>query len=139
MKPIVIRSTVVPGSFEYDYRYFDVDVNVVQNENILKSFKYNNCEVLGYDLSTLTDDYESYLASNTGFAIVNNIEFQCSGVQINLDHDDYALGSPSDSFTDYGALPFVLAEDVRTFLTFEFDHGAEKNRICNFYINFGIW
>ena len=130
------RSSVVPGSFEYDYRYFDVDVNVVQNENVLKSFEYHNCEVLEYDLSTLTDDYESYLASNTGFAIVNTIEFNCSGVQINPDNDD--LSSALDSFTDYGSLPFTLAEDVRTFLTFDFDHGSEKIESVIFTLTSGF-
>ena len=120
-------STLNAGSsFEFDYRYFDVDVNVVQNENILKSLKYKNCEILEYGISTLTDDYESYLASNTGFAIVNTIEFRCGGVHINLEHDEYNLNFPYLSFTDYGSLPFTLAEDVRTFLTFEFDHGSEK-------------
>ena len=120
-------STLTGGSsFEYNYRFFDVDANVVQNENILKSFTYKNCEITRYGISTLTDDYESYLASNTGFAIVNNIEFRCGGVHINLDHNDIILNSASLSFTDYGPLPFALAEDVRTFLTFEFDHGSEK-------------
>ena len=120
-------STLTGGSsFEHNYRFFDVDVNVVQNENILKSFKYKNCEVLGYGISTLTDDYESYLRSDSGFAIVNNIEFRCGGVHINLDQNESILDSASSSFTDYGPLPFALAEDVRTFLTFEFDNGSEK-------------
>ena len=122
------RSSTLTGgnSFEYDYRFFDVDVNVVQNENILKSLHYKNCEVSGYGLSTLTDDYESYLRSDTGFAIVNNIEFRCGGMHVNLGHDAYSLGSPSQSFTDYGPLPFAAANDIHTFLTFEFDHGSEK-------------
>jgi hypothetical protein len=39
-------STLTAGnSFDYDYRFFDIDVNIVQNENILKSFKYKNCEI----------------------------------------------------------------------------------------------
>ena len=131
-------STLTGGSsFEHNYRFFDVDANVVQNENVLKSFKYKNCEITRYGISTLTDDYESYLASNTGFAIVNNIEFRCGGVHINLDHNDIILNSASLSFTDYGPLPFALAEDVRTFLTFEFDHGSEKIE-SDFYANISI-
>lgn len=132
-------STLTGGnSFEYDYRYFDVDVNVVQNESILKSFKYNNCEISGYGLSTLTDDYESYLASNTGFAIINNIQFRCSGVGINLAYDKSDLNSVSRSFTDYGSLPFTFAEDVRAFLTFEFDHGSEKIESVIFTLTSGF-
>ena len=41
------------GAFEYNYRYFDVDVNVVQNENILKSFTYRNCEISEYGIYPL--------------------------------------------------------------------------------------
>jgi len=120
-------STLTAGnSFEYNYRFFDVDVNIVQNENILKSFKYKNCEISSYGLSTLTDDYESYLASNTGFAIVNTIDFRCGGVHINLEDKIPNSKLAQNSFTDYGSLPFTLAENVRTFLTFEFDNGAEK-------------
>ena len=101
-------STLTGGSsFEYNYRYFDVDVNVVQNENILKSLHYDNCEISEYGLSTLTDDYESYLKSNSGFVVVNTIEFRCGGVHINLDHEKYSLDSASSVFTDYGSLPFT--------------------------------
>ena len=126
------------NSFDYNYRYFDIDVNVVQNGNILKSFEYNNCEISSYGLSTLNDDYESYLASNTGFAIVNNIEFKCSGVHINLENNvSNSILTPA-SFTDYGPLPFKLAEDVRTFLTFEFDHGAEKIESVIFTLTSGF-
>lgn len=120
-------STLTGGSsLEYNYRFFDVDANVIQNENILKSFKYKNCEISRYGISTLTDDYESYLRSDAGFAIVNNMEFRCGGVHINLDQNEAVLDSTPSSFTDYGPLPFALAEDVRTFLTFEFDNGSEK-------------
>ena len=57
-------STLTGGSsFEFDYRFFDVDVNVIQNDDILKSFSYKNCEITEHNITTLTDDYESYLAS----------------------------------------------------------------------------
>ena len=43
-------STLTGGSaFEYDYRFFDVDVNVVQNEAVLKSIHYKNCEVADWN------------------------------------------------------------------------------------------
>ena len=126
------------GSFEYDYRFFDVDVDIVQNNDILKSLKYRNCEISEYYISTLTDDYESYLVSDTGFAVVNNIEFRCGGVHINLDDNEYGLNDTSHNFTDYGSLPFALAEDVRTFLTFEFDHGSEKIESVIFTLTSGF-
>jgi len=130
-------NTLTAGSaFEYNYRYFDVDVNVVQNENILKSFTYRNCEISEYGISTLTDDYESYLAPNTGFAVVNSIDFRCGGVHMNLEQNKHNL-KPID-FTDYGSLPFTLANDVSTFLTFEFDNGAEKIESVIFTLTSGF-
>jgi len=131
-------STLTAGSaFEYDYRYFDVDVNIVQNENVLKSLQYKNCEISEYGISTLTDDYESYLAPNTGFVIVNSIEFGCGGVHINLKNNLYN-SNPEISFTDYGSLPFALAEDARTFLTFEFNDGSEKIESVIFTLTSGF-
>ena len=135
----VYRMTTLTGqNFDYNYRYFDVDVNVVQNGNVLKSLTYNNCSITSYGLSTLTDDYESYLASNTGFAIVNEVEFGCGGVHINLDQNKSKPTYAKAGFTDYGPLPFKLAEDVRTFLTFEFDNGAEKIESVIFTLTSGF-
>ena len=114
------------SSFEYNYRFFDVDVNVVQNESVLKSLNYKHCEISEYGVKTLTDDYESYHSSNSGFAIVNSIEFNCGGTHFDLDRPLYNSNPRLSQYTDYGPLPFALAEDVRTFLTFEFDNGAEK-------------
>jgi hypothetical protein len=78
------------------------------------------------------------LASNTGFAVVDSIEFRCSGVHINLEHNVYNSNLTPSSFTDYGPLPFTLAEDVRTFLTFEFDNGGEKIESVIFTVTSGF-
>lgn len=126
------------GTLDYEHRYFDVDVNVVQNETILKSFEYNKCEISSNNVSTLNDDYESYLASNTGFAVVDSVEFRCSGVHINSDKNSSTPTHMKMGLTDYGSLPFPLAEDVRTFLTFNFDHGAEKIESVIFTLTAGF-
>ena len=126
------------GAFDYEHRYFDVDVNIVQNETILKSLEYHKCEVSSNTVSTLTDDYESYLASNTGFAIVDSVEFRCSGVHINLENNSSSPTRVDMELIDYGALPFLLAEDVRTFLTFDFDHGVEKIESVIFTLTAGF-
>ena len=120
-------STLTGGSaFEYDYRFFDVDVNIVQNDAVLKSISYRNCEVANYGILTITDDYESYMLSNSGFAIVNSIEFRCGGSHINLGNTFSISHSSNIGLIDHGSLPFKQAEDVHTFLTFEFDNGSEK-------------
>lgn len=132
-------STLTAGSaFEYDYRYFDVDVNVVQNENVLKSLNYKNCEVSEYGITTLTDDYESYLRPESGFAIVNSIEFRCGGVHIDLEKNPYDQYLSPHTIIDHGSLPFVQAEDVHSFLTFEFDNGSEKIESVIFALTSGF-
>ena len=112
------------SSFEYDYRFFDATVNVMQNDVILKTLEYRHCEIIDYGITTLSDDYESYMASNTGFAVVDRIDFQCGGVHI--DSEKPKTYSRERTYSDSGTLPFALAENVRTILTFEFESGIER-------------
>lgn len=122
------RLTKLTGgsAFEYNHKFFDIDVNVMQASAVLKSFSYKNCEISSHSVTTQTDDYESYHAANSGFAIVNSIEFNCGGVSINQEELFPSVRPGEKTFTDYGALPFKQANDVRTFLTFDFDNGAER-------------
>ena len=132
-------STLTAGSaFEYNYRYFDVDVNIVQNEDILKSLQYENCEISEYGITTLTDDYESYMLPNSGFAIVNSIEFRCGGVHIDLEKNPYGPYLSPHTIIDHGTLPFTQAENVHSFLTFEFDNGSEKIESVIFSLTSGF-
>ena len=132
-------STLTGGSsMEYNYRFFDVDVNIVQNEDVLKSLQYKNCEVSEYGISTVNDAYESYLKPDSGFAIVNSIEFRCGGVHINLENNGDSPYPAPEGLIDYGPLPFTLAENVRTFLTFDFNHGAEKIESVIFNLTSGF-
>ena len=70
------------AAFDYEHRFFDVDVEVMQDSTVLKSFSYRNCEIASQSVTTQNDDYESYHIPNSGFAIVNSIEFNCGGVSI---------------------------------------------------------
>jgi hypothetical protein len=114
------------SAFDYNHRFFNIDVNVMQSTNILKSFSYKNCEIQSHSVITQNDDYESYHSSNAGFAIVNSMEFNCGGVSINDEKILPSVRPGERTFTDYGALPFKQANDLHTFLTFDFDNGAEK-------------
>lgn len=132
-------STLTGGSsFEFNHRFFDVDVNVMVDETVLKSFEYNNCEISSHGVTTVNDDYESYVTSNSGFAIVNSIEFRCGGVHINQDQNVPSSYRSSSSLTDYGSLPFKQANDIHTFLTFEFNNGAEKIESVIFTLTSGF-
>ena len=41
------------ASIEYNYRYFDVDVDFLRDDNEIGSIGYYNCEILSYVTETL--------------------------------------------------------------------------------------
>ena len=119
------------ASFEYNYRFFDVDVDFTRSGESFLGMNYRNCEISDYKVETLNShDYESYLSSKSGFAIVDNIDFQCSGV--NLDND-YVSVIENQLRTEtigvvhnYPLTSGKYAEDVRTFVNLHYDNGIER-------------
>jgi len=76
-----LMKTTGGNSFNYDYRFFDVDVDFTRDGESFLQLNYYNCEIFDYKVETLNShDFESYLSSKSGFAIVDTIEFQCGGV-----------------------------------------------------------
>ena len=115
------------SGFEYDYRFFDVEVEISKNDNnTVRNIDYYNCEVLDYKVETLKDDYESYgFYEKVGFAIVDDIDFRCGGV--NSEAEPYPKSrSPSQVIYEYDQTSFSFAEDARTIVTLKFDEGTEK-------------
>ena len=111
------------NGFEYQSKYFDVDVDFVKNNESGLILNYNNCSIDNYQVETLdSNDYESYF-KEVGFAIVDKIDFECSGVT--FDNNVKPMTS-STSFVDYGESGFNFANDMRTVVTFSFDGGMEK-------------
>ncbi|MFQ5476806.1 MAG: hypothetical protein ACE5DT_07250 [Nitrosopumilus sp.] len=112
------------AAFDYHYKYFDVDADFVKNGESIMVLDYNNCRIANYQVETLdSNDYESYF-KEVGFAIVDKIDFVCSGV--NSDTNDVKTVSSDNTFTDYGASGFTFANDVKTSVTFFFSDGTEK-------------
>jgi hypothetical protein len=110
-------------AFAYQFKLFDVDVDFVKNGESIITLDYNNCRVDNYKVETLdSNDYESYF-KEVGFAIVDKIDFACSG--LNTDNDVKVM-STSSSFTDYGESGFKFANNMKTSVTFFFDWGVEK-------------
>ena len=108
------------AAFDYQYKYFDVDVDFVRDEKSIISLDYDNCRVDNYHIETLdSNDYESYF-KDVGFALVDMIDFVCSGVNSNSDV------STSESFTNYGKSEFTFANNMKTSVTFNYDFGSEK-------------
>jgi len=108
------------AAFDYQYKYFDVDVDFVRDEKSIISLDYDNCRVDNYHIETLdSNDYESYF-KDVGFALVDMIDFVCSGVNSNSDV------STSESFTNYGKSEFTFANNMKTSVTFNYDFGSEQ-------------
>jgi len=131
------------NSFEYDYRFFDVDVDFTRDGESFLALDYYNCEIDDYLVETLNShDYESYLSSKSGFAIVDTIEFQCGGVSSDNGYghildNQYRTGS-LDTVYDYPRTSYKYAEDVRTFVTFQYDNGIERIEFPVFEITNGF-
>ncbi len=120
------------SSFEYNYKFFDVDVDLTRDSQSIRVLHYYNCEILEYEAVTLnSNDYESYTSSKTGFAVVDKIEFRCGGI------NGESPNTATFASVDYGTV-YTFAEDARTFITFEFDKGAEKIEFTSFELNSGF-
>ena len=110
------------AAFDYQFKYFDVDADFVKEGKSIITLDYNNCRINNYQVETLdSNNYESYF-KEVGFAIVDKIDFVCSGLTSNND----VKITPNDSFTNYGESGFKFANDVKTSVTFMFENGVEK-------------
>jgi len=120
------------SSFEFNYRFFDVDVDLIRDDKTVRTLHYYNCEILDYEAVTLnSNDYESYTSPKTGFAVVDKIEFRCGG--LNGESPENATFQNIDYGTTYS-----FAENVRTFIIFEFNNGVEKIEFTNFELISGF-
>jgi hypothetical protein len=109
-------------TYDYTFKYFDVDADFVKMGESIITLDYNNCRIDNYQVETLdSNDYESYF-KKVGFAIVDKIDFVCSG----LTSDNDIEITKNNSFTDYGESGFTFANDMKTSVTFFFENGAEK-------------
>ena len=122
---------------EWNYQLFEVDVDFVKDGKSLKTLGYHDCLVDDYHVVTLRDDQESYMSSKTGFAIVDDIDFQCAGIDY-LTEEYEETWQKTYTTTDYGPSPYKFAEDVRTFVTFDFDQGIERVEFPYFEITSGF-
>ena len=111
------------SAFDHQYKYFDIDADFMKEDKSILSIDYRNCRIDNYQVETLdSNDYESYFAK-IGFAIVDKIDFVCSGLDSNNDVRQIAA---NNSFTDYGKSGFKFANNMTTSVTFMFENGMEK-------------
>jgi len=111
------------AAFDYQLKHFDVTADFVKEGESVISIEYSNCRIDNYQVETLdSNDYESYF-KEVGFAIVDKIDFVCSGVNsINDAKTMYA----EKTFVDYGESEFNFANNMRTSMTFMFENGIEQ-------------
>jgi hypothetical protein len=108
------------AAFDYQLKYFDVNADFMKNGESVISLDYRACRVDNYQIETLdSNDFESYF-KEIGFAIVDKIDFVCSGVNSN---NEFSM--PTEPLTDFGESEFIFASDMRTSVTFLYDDGAE--------------
>jgi hypothetical protein len=111
-------------AFDYHLKYFDVDASFVKDGESIIILDYNNCRIDNYKVETLdSNDYESYF-KGIGFAIVDKIDFVCSG--LNSNYSDANLINGYSSITDFGPSGFKFANNMSTVVTFNFENGLEK-------------
>ncbi len=67
---------------QHDYGQFDVDVYLHKEGVTLRHFKYVDCSVIDYQVTTLFDKEEGWTTSK-GFAIIDEFEFSCNGYKPN--------------------------------------------------------
>lgn len=137
---------------DYNYKFFDIDVEFTHasgkynmknlsyhaaggDDEILpknveprKTIHYVDCQVADYVVGTQYNGYRSYnIQAETGFAIVETIEFQCGGINSEVASQDVlSYKTAPDKINDFSKLDYKHSDDVRTFVTFEFDNGIEK-------------
>ncbi|MFQ5497187.1 MAG: hypothetical protein ACE5DU_04795 [Nitrosopumilus sp.] len=111
------------AAFDYQFKYFDVDADFVKDGVSVNSLDYNNCRIDNYGIETLdSNDFESYF-KEVGFAIVDKIDFVCSGLTSN---NDANITATTGTLIDHGTSEFRFANDMRTSVTFSFNDGMEK-------------
>ena len=124
-------------SYEYQYQLFEADVAYIKNGETIRKLSYHDCMIENYKVRTLNDSYESYTSSSSGFAITDEIEFQCSGLNP-LQTVPFDSRRTEFTYTEYAHSPYKFAGDVRTFITFEFDKGIEKIEFPVFELKSGF-
>ena len=125
------------SSYEWSYQLFEVDIDFIKNGEAIRTLSYHDCYVDDYRVKTQTDAYESYLSSSSGFAIVDDIDFTCGGLNP-INEVSNITWKTGYTTTEYEKTPYKFAEDVRTFITFEFDQGIEKVEFPYFELTSGF-
>jgi len=127
------------GLLEHNYKFFDVEASAITADSTRKIFFYHDCQIADYLIDTLSHTHRGYLSNNTGFAIVETIDFKCAGLQSETTvHDDLVYQTELGTIRELPKLEYGFADDIHTFVTFEFDYGTERMEIPIFKTTSGF-
>ena len=65
----------------YNGKFFDVDILIHQDANVLRHLEYNRCQITDYTVETLFDKEEAWMGK--GFVLLDKFEFSCKGYDPN--------------------------------------------------------
>lgn len=115
------------STVNYELKQFVVDVDFVKSGNVQKSLHYFDCRITNSAVNTLTDNAEGFTTTKTGFAIVDVIDFVCSGLQLRSEEVEPNYSSYyQNEMKEYSKVSFNMAEGVHSWVTFAFNDGMEK-------------
>jgi len=115
------------GGSGYNYKFFDVEASFITADSTRKIFFYHDCQIADYLIDTLSHTHRGYLSQNTGFAIVETIDFECAGIESEtVIFDDLSYRTERGTIRELPKLEYDFADDVHAFVTFEFNQGTER-------------
>lgn len=62
---------------DYNYKFFKAEIIVARGGDVIRTFNYDQCTVVGYEIETLSDKEEAYMGK--GFAVIDRFEVECDG------------------------------------------------------------
>ncbi|MEC4847932.1 MAG: hypothetical protein RI100_01975 [Nitrosarchaeum sp.] len=99
------------AGMEYPFKFFDVEVLVAAGGDVIRSFKYKDCQITNYVLVSRADNEEGY--TGKGFAVVDQYAFECSG---------YTPGNPAmDTMKKTEHAKTISSSDLKS--TSSWEHG----------------
>jgi hypothetical protein len=115
------------GGYDYNYKFFDVEVSAITADSTRKTFYYKDCQIADYQIDTLSHSHRGYLSTSTGFAIVNTIDFECAGAESEVVlQSDLTYRTEPGTIRELPKLEYKNADNIRTVVMFEFDNGVEQ-------------
>jgi hypothetical protein len=109
---------------------FEALVEFSNGEKTLRSLDFRDCRVSGAKINTETDKEEGF-TGKSGFAIVNEIDFDCAGLKpMNKNYEQIFSDTPRDRTSlmenEQSNENLQMANGLRVMTTLTFNNGVEK-------------